>query len=141
VYVTQHFFFVPSAQQFNISVAPIPAGGPMEPTIFHAPAAPTLTHTFTITTATTTPPPSPQWVFAHFSFVATEGSTADTMPAPAAPGGPAPQIITMRVTPRTHNLAPLGFAPTVTGKITVISQDGCAIKQETARVLVEHTSD
>ena len=134
--VTQHFFFIPSTQQFNIAVNALLPGN----TMFHEPAVPTATHTFTITTATTVPPPAPQWVFAHFTWQANEGSMADTMPPPAAPGGPAPQLITMRVTPRTHGISALGFAPTVTGKVTVISQDGCVIKQESATVLVEHKS-
>ena len=137
--VTQHFFFIPSTQQFNIAVNALLPGN----TMFHEPAVPTATHNFTITTATTGPPtapPAPQWVFAHFTWQANEGSMADAMPPPAAPGGPAPQLITMRVTPRTHGIPALGFAHTVTGKITVISRDGCVIKQESATVLVEHKS-
>ena len=133
--VTQHFFFVPSAQQFNIATASLLPGN----TMFHAPPVPTPTHDFTVTSATTVPPPAPQWIFAHFSWQANEGSTADTMPPPAAPGGPAPQVITMRVTPKRHDHPP-GLAPTVTGKVTVISRDGCVIKQESATVLVEHTA-
>ena len=40
--------------------------------------------------------------------------------------------------PDTHDIPSLGFQPTVTGKVTVISQDGCVVKQETARVFIEH---
>lgn len=122
----RYFFFVPSTQQFNINVVEV------EPAIFHA-AGPTNTHDFVISAAG-----APGWVFGHFSFVATEGSQARTMPAPPATGGPAAQTIQMIVTPREHDLPDLGFAPTVTGKITVISRDGCVVKQETARALVEH---
>jgi hypothetical protein len=123
--VAERFFFVPSTQQFNIDVAAI------NPTITHD-AGPIITHTFTVNPAGAT-----AWVYGHFSSVATEGSTAATMPAPPANGGPAPQVITMTVTPQEHTI-PGGFQPTVTGKVTVISQDGCVVKQETARVLVEH---
>ena len=118
-----HFFFVPSNQDFTISVAEINGA------IGHDAAA--NTHTFTINSAG-----APGWVFAGFSFVATEGSQAVTDPAPPAVGGPGPQIITMRVEPQRHNFTGGG---TVTGKITVISADGCVLRQMTARVFVEHT--
>ena len=135
--VTTHFFHVPSPQQFNIAVTPLlPAGNVLR----HRPPVATPTHTFTVNPAVPVAVlPTPAWVYAHFSFVATEGSTADTLPVPAAPGGPAPQVITMRVTPKPHNPGPSAFDPSVTGKVTVISQDGCVIKQESATVGMDHS--
>ncbi len=120
----RHFFFVPSTQQFNINVVPV------APAIVHT-AGRTNTHNFTIT-----PAGAPGWIYGHFSFVATEGSTADTVPVP--PDLTSPPLIRMFVTPREHNFTS-GFEPSVTGKITVISQDGCVIKQETAKAIIEHS--
>jgi len=43
-------------------------------------------------------------------------------------------VITMTVTPIKHTSP----AMTVEGKVTVISTDGCVVKQKAATVLVEH---
>lgn len=43
---------------------------------------------------------------AGFEPRATEGSTVDTVPPKGTPGGPAPQVITMLVTPKTHGSRP-----------------------------------
>jgi hypothetical protein len=124
--VAERFFFIPSTQQFNIDVVDI------NPTITHD-LGPTNTHDFVVNPAGAT-----AWVYGHFSYVAKEGSTAATMPAPPANGGPAPQVINMIVTPLRHAISGLGGSPTVEGKVTVISQDGCVVKQETATALIEH---
>lgn len=124
--VGRHFFFVPSTQNFVINVIPV------APSIVHT-AGPTNTHTFRVTAAG-----APAWVYGHFSYVANEGSTAFTQPPRNTPGGPGPQVIQMFVTPKTHTISRFGLEPTVTGKITVISQDGCIIKQESAKAFIEH---
>lgn len=118
-----HFFFVPSTQHFNITVTPI------QDSLGHD-LGPTHTHDFVITAAG-----APGWVFGHFSFVAQEGSKADTVPAPPTPFAGASQTIQMFVTPKTHD----SVSGTITGKVTVISQDGCIVKQKTATAFVEHT--
>jgi hypothetical protein len=120
---TTHLFFVPSTQQFNITVNEINSS------IGHLQVDPP-THQFIVT-----PAGAPGWIFAGFSFTATEGSRAYTVPAPPIPAGPGPQVITMHVRPRQHALSGGG---TVTGKVTVISADGCVLKQQSATVFVEH---
>ncbi|NWG87407.1 MAG: hypothetical protein HXY26_07870 [Hydrogenophilaceae bacterium] len=124
--VGRHFFFVPSTQNFVINVIPV------QTSIVHT-AGPTNTHLFRITAAG-----APAWRYGHFSYVANEGSTAATIPPRNTPGGPGPQVIQMVVTPKTHTISRFGLEPTVTGKITVISQDGCIIKQESAKAFIEH---
>lgn len=130
---SSHFFFVPSDQQFAINVTTLTSG------INHD-AGDTPTHIFNIVPLL----PTASWTYAHFTFVATEGSTAYTDPAPPvpAPGGPGGlTTITMHVVPKEHKIPSLGFQPTVTGKVTLISEDGCVIRQRTARVFVEHEQD
>lgn len=55
-------------------------------------------------------------------------------PAPPLAAGPAPQVITMHVVTQKHAAG----SGQLTGKITVISNDGCVIKQQSATVLIEH---
>ena len=131
----QHFFFVPSAQNFSIVVTPLVN----PPELFHNHGT-TATHTFTVAPVPAPVAGAPPGTFAHFTFVATEGSTAATVPAAPAPIPPAGLVITMQVTSIEHSLGGggLGFVPMLTGKVTVISADGCVIRQETARVLIEH---
>lgn len=127
----EHLFFVPSAQRINIAVAPASTG------ISHE-VGRAGTNTFTITSAGGTPPN--QWMYTGFSFIATEGSTANTVPAPApgVPVGPGPQIIQMFVNTVEHDIPDLGFSPTIKGKVTAIATDGCVIAQKAAEVFVEH---
>lgn len=119
---TPHLFFIPSTQQFNIAVVAI------DDTLFHEDGD-VAAHTFTIT-----PSGAPGWIYAGFSFTTNEGSTAYTVPAPPLAAGPAPQAITMRVVTQKHAAG----SGQLTGKITVISNDGCVIKQQSATVLIEH---
>lgn len=123
---TPHLFFIPSTQQFNIAVTKI------NDSLFHADGD-VATHTFTIT-----PAGAPGWIYAGFSFTTNEGSTAYTDPPPLGLGGPlSPPTITMHVVTQKHMIAQLG-AGQLTGKISVISNDGCVFKQQTATVLIEH---
>lgn len=124
--VETDFFFIPSNQQFNIAVDTV------DDQLFHGQAAPIRTHDFVVRASSV---PALDSVFFGFSFVATEGSTAST---DLTPGKYAlPLTVQMLVTPQVHNI-PGGFEPSVTGKITVISKDGCVLKQQTAKALVEH---
>lgn len=120
-----HLFFIPSTQQFNIAVTTI------NDSLFHADGD-VATHTFTIT-----PAGAPGWIYAGFSFTTNEGSTAYTDPPPSLPSGPLPQIITMHVVTKKHSNPQLGPGQ-ITGKISVVSNDGCVFKQQSATVLVEH---
>ena len=120
-----HYFFVPSTQNFGLSKNEILQG------IGHE-VGRTATTTFTITPGIDTV------IFAHFSFVSTEGSTADVVPPPpitVLPG--APLTVTMFVTTQEHQVTS-GFELSITGKVTAISADGCIIRQESAKVYVEH---
>ncbi|MTH97395.1 hypothetical protein [Roseibium sp. RKSG952] len=127
--VDEHLFFIPSNQIINITANTING------TLFHE-VGRTLTHQFTINSGGA----GNQWLYTGFSWIATEGSTADAVPPPTGrvPQGPAPQTINMFVTPRDHEHSPLGFGPSVKGKVTAISTDGCVIKQKAVEVLVEH---
>jgi hypothetical protein len=119
------WFFIPSNQQFNIMV------NVLDDDITHE--MPVNTHTFTVTASFV--PPVDSVFLGGFTFVATAGDLASIDLAPGK--YPLPLVIQMTVTPRTH-VIPGGFAPTVTGKVTVISKDGCVVKQQTARVAVQH---
>lgn len=125
-----HLFFVPSRQRVDIAV------NTLTNAIYHKDGR-TNTHTFTITSPAV--PPN-QWLYTGFSYIATEGSTADAVPPPA-PGvvaGPGPQVVNMFVNPKDHDIPRLGFVPTVKGKLTAISTDGCIITQKVGEVYVEH---
>jgi hypothetical protein len=124
------WFFIPSNQQFNITVDTI------LDQFTHDRPAPVNTHNFRVLSAAV--PPVTQVLYTGFSFVATEGSTATTLPAPGGPGPvPLPAVLRMLVTPQVHAI-PGGFQPTITGKVTVISLDGCVVKQQSARAFIEH---
>ncbi|SDX41763.1 hypothetical protein SAMN05444358_105199 [Ruegeria halocynthiae] len=125
----KHLFFVPSNQIINITANTING------TLYHKDGR-TLTHQFRINSGGA----GNQWLYTGFSWIATEGSTADAVPAPTGrvPQGPAPQLINMFVTPKDHDHSPLGFGPSVKGKVTAISTDGCVVKQKAVEVLVEH---
>lgn len=125
----EHLFFVPSSQVINISTNVV------NDTLFHR-VGRTKTHEFVINSGGA----GNQWLYSGFSTIATEGSTADVNPRPVvgALSGPAPQTIDMFVIPEVHKFSGLGFAPSVKGKITVISPDGCVVKQKVAEVLLEH---
>jgi hypothetical protein len=123
---SEHYFFVPSTQNFGLSKTELVTG------VEHSIGA-VVTTTFTITAGATF-----DVEYAHFTFVATEGSTAVTFPAP-------PQTITagttlnvnMQITVQEHTFTS-GFESSIYGKVTCISEDGCIIKQEGAKVFTEH---
>jgi hypothetical protein len=122
---TVHYFFVPSSQNFGLMKTEIVTG------IFHKDGQVNTTQ-FTITAGIDSVR------YAHFSFVATEGSKAFTVPPPPVTVMPgAPLTINMFVEGKGHTFSS-GFEPTVTGKVTAISADGCIIRQESAKVFVEH---
>ncbi|NVO55885.1 hypothetical protein HW561_08805 [Rhodobacteraceae bacterium B1Z28] len=125
----EHLFFVPSNQIINITATTINGA------LFHKNGR-TLTHQFRINSGGA----GNQWLYTGFSWIATEGSSADAVPTPTGrvPQGPAPQLINMFVTPKDHKHSPLGFGPSVKGKVTAISTDGCVIKQKAVEVLIEH---
>ena len=91
---------------------------------------PTVTHQFIIT-----PLPGDTCIFAGFSYVTSDGSTATTLPPPPVNLITAPLTVSMEVTPKHHDW-PLGEH--LSGKITVIGTDGCSIRQENAEVWIEH---
>jgi len=120
-----HYFLVPSNQNFGLSKTEIITGLPHTAGMIH-------TTDFNIVAGIDT-----VWV-GHFSFIATEGSTASidvATPLMIPPFGT--QTVKMFVTPKDHKINS-GFEPTVTGKLTVISNDGCIIKQKKAKVFIEH---
>lgn len=129
----QRFFFVPSTQQFNVTPAVI------NNQLFHADGR-TNTHNFAVAPVGVPGPPF-DCIFGHFSWVATEGSRADAMPVPPVRFPGCVGAIDMFVSPREHKIPPLGFQPTVNGKVTVLSEDGCVIHQSSGRVFIEHPTN
>ena len=123
---SEHFFFVPSTQNFGLSKTELVTG------VEHS-IGTVVTTTFTITAGATF-----DVNYAHFSFVATEGSTAVSIPPP-------PLLVTagntlnvnMEITVQEHTFTS-GFESSIYGKVTCISEDGCIIKQEGAKVYTEH---
>lgn len=121
----EHYFLVPSTQTFGLSKNELVTGLPHD-------HGTTTTTTFTVTTTTDT-----AWI-TGFSFVATENSTAAvdvTLPLQVLPAST--QDVNMMVTSIEHSV-PGGFESSINGKLTVISNDGCVIKQESAKVFIEH---
>ncbi len=123
---SEHYFFVPSTQNFGLSKTELVTG--VEHSIGSA-----VTTTFTITAGATFAVD-----FAHFTFVATEGSTAVTFPAPPVrvPAGGVLNV-NMQINVQEHTFTS-GFESSIYGKVTCISEDGCIIKQEGAKVYTEH---
>jgi len=136
--VTKRFFFIPSTQDFGIKVTDLLTNNTMD----HG-AGRTNTTNFTIVPAAGSPGPIPMPIYAGFSYIAQEDSTADTVPVPpiipasaGGPGGGPPSIdIQMYVNPTKHH-HPNG---TIVGKLTAISQDGCIIHQQSSTIYVTHT--
>nr|WP_321233508.1 hypothetical protein [uncultured Psychroserpens sp.] len=121
-----HYFFVPSTQNFGLTKNEIVTGAP------HTDGQ-IITTIFTITAG-----PTFSVDYAHFTFVSTEGSTAKTFPpAPVTIPAGTSLNVSMEITVKEHTFTS-GFESSITGKITAISEDGCIIRQETAKVYVEH---
>lgn len=118
--VVRHYFFIPSRQIFNLSVtphAPVTLRGPGK----------VATHTFKISGVGSIGP-----VVVDYRSFSTQGNlniNLETTPAPpvrrtVTPTNPV--TIKMFATPIRQGSA--------SGKITVFSEDGCIIKQESAQV-------
>jgi hypothetical protein len=124
--LSEHYFFVPSTQNFGLSKTELVTG--VEHSIGTA-----ITTTFTITAGATF-----DVEYAHFTFVATEGSTAVTIPPPpvTVPAGTVLNV-NMQINVQEHTFTS-GFESSIYGKVTCISEDGCIIKQEGAKVYTEH---
>ncbi|OUS02068.1 hypothetical protein A9Q86_05300 [Flavobacteriales bacterium 33_180_T64] len=121
-----HYFFVPSTQNFGLTKNELLTGVP------HSDGSITTT-TFTITAGTNF-----SVDYAHFSYVATEGSTAVTFPPPPVTiAAGASLTIRMEIKVIEHTFSS-GFESSINGKVTAISEDGCIIKQESAKIYVEH---
>ena len=123
---SEHYFFVPSTQNFGLSKVEMVTG------VEHS-VGTVITTRFTITAGATF-----DVEYAHFSFVATEGSTAVTIPPPPV-NVPAGTVLNvdMQITVQEHTFTS-GFESSIYGKVTCISEDGCIIKQEGTKVFTEH---
>jgi hypothetical protein len=152
--IAEHYFGVAGTMAVNITVAPnnalsvwhAPAGaGPAPPWTAVMPAFPAITHTFTITAAA---PGTTFYYNYHRPVVIGVFGTASQLigPAPVSPPGPpvaGPVAITHQVTPRTNDPPPTDILLDVAienflPKVTAITSDGCAIRQQTAQVRVVH---
>jgi hypothetical protein len=120
----RHYFFIPSRQLFNLKVKQV-AALPLRA------AGKTHTHTFEISGVGAAGP-----VIVDYMQFSTQGGMnikLDTNPKPPKRGisinpAAAPAEIKMFATPLSQG------ASSASGKITVFSEDGCIIKQESAQV-------
>ena len=123
----EDFLFVLSQQQFNIQLnTPEPARvqesvGPnqLAHTYSVLPASPTITNAF----------------YTNFKVQTNMGSTASSAPVPSVNLSPLPALITVRVSP---SAPPVDVIENMEVKITVISADGCVIKQRAALIEILH---
>lgn len=123
-----HYFFVPSTQNFSVTKNEILTGVPHD-------SGRIVTTVFTVTAG-----PTFSVEYAHFNYVSTEDSKAVTFPAPPVniPAGTSLDI-SMEIEVKEHKVTS-GFESSIYGKITTISEDGCIIKHEGAKVFVEHSN-
>jgi hypothetical protein len=123
----EDFIFVPSQQQFNIQLAT------QEPAQLRESIGPgQLAHTFNILPAS---PTIANAFYTNLKVQTTQGSTASSVPTPGTDLNPIPANIDVNVDP---SIPPVDVIEKMTVKITIISPDGCVLKQKSAEIDILH---
>ncbi len=122
----EDFIFAPSDQLFNVQLAtPNPAS-------ITESAPPPIVHTFNVTAGS---PNVTGVLYASLKVQATLGSTATSAPVQPFRLTPLPATINITVQP---SAPPVDAVEDILLKVTLFSDDGCIIRQQTARVQVLH---
>lgn len=122
----EDFIFAPSNQLFNVQLLT------PDPAQISESAPPPVTHTFNVTAGN---PAVTGVLYATLKVQATHGSTAISAPAQPVRLTPLPAVINVTVKP---SAPPVDVIEDVLLKVTLFSDDGCVLRQKTARVKVLH---
>ncbi len=122
----EDFIFAPSDLFFNVQVAT------PDPAQITESAPPPITHTFNVTAGSPTVTGA---LYATLKVQATHGSTATSAPAPPVRLTPLPAAINVTVAP---SAPPVDVVEDMLLKVTLFSDDGCILRQQTARVRILH---
>lgn len=123
----EDYIFVLSQQQFNIQLA---TPDPVQ--VKESGGANQLAHSFNILAAS---PTINNVYYTNLKVQTTHGSTAASLPLPGPALLPLPAVINVNVSP---SAPPVDVIENMLVKITVISPDGCVLKQKSARVEILH---